>query len=1028
MDNDRRLIEAAFPLKQTSLDSVHEKKVRGGHISSLHVWPARRPLAAARSALIATLLPDPGTEKERKKLVKKIGGEIKRETTKSGKVKETTEGGVLHWKREDNPAMDDLREQIREYYGRTPKVLDPFAGGGAIPLEAMRLGCDTTAIDLNPVAWFILKCTLEYPQRLAGEERPLPDFAVEDADFVDHYLKKLGLTSAKRRDTLRGLGLTEGDALSTQQVMFSDMDQIPEADLSWHVRAWGQWVLNEARKDLAEFYPSYAHFETAEKPAERKSDELKRVPTNEDGTTDMEPLNGDYSDEYLHDDTNPRWVAKPTVAYIWARTVSCKSCRATLPLLKTQWLCKRTMSAGPKRIRLTIEPKEDGSGVTYGIERDVPKNVNRDLTSGTMSRSGATCPCCGTTMTKEDLRQEGQAGEIDQQMIVVVIDGPNGKEYRLPTKKEFFAAERAEDELNQLYDEIPFGLPEESTPKSGKGASRAFSVDGYGLDQWSKLFTPRQLLALGTFTKHTRRLPEVMGPHGYDSDWKEAVRALLTSAFDRMLDFNASILSWTSSVEAIGHVFVRYALPMKWDYAEAAMINDVRGGYSTCVDKIGKSIQTIQRATDSDHPVPEVQQMSATQVGESGDGYDAIVTDPPYYDAIPYSDAMDFFYVWLRRLLYGFSEETNEVFSEPLSPKWDHDANDGELIDDASRFDGDQERSKQAYEDGMAEAFRQCYEALSDEGRLCIVFANKSPDAWETLVSAVIRAGFVVDASWPIETEQTSRMRAQSSAALSSSIWIVCRKRSKTTRPGWDNQVLQDMRESIVDRLRQFWDAGIRGPDFVWSATGPAMEAYSKHPVVKKADEPGQTMEVSEFLDHVRREVVDFAVERVLSGDGYADEDAESLDQVTAYYLLHRNDYGFEKTPTGACILYSISCGLSDDDLDGRYDLVDISGSTAQLKAWRKRDRPKQDDVDSATPMVDQVHRLMHLWTEGDQQAVDTFIENQGLADHSLFQKVMQAIIELADGTERSVMESISNYIKGQGVRKRYAPLGDLFD
>ena len=326
--------------------------MRHGHISTLHIWPARRPLAAARSALIATLLPDPGTETERKKLLKKIGGEVKETTSRGGKVKEETEGGVLHWKREDNPAMDDFREQIREAFdGRAPKVLDPFAGGGAIPLEAMRLGCDTTAIDLNPVAWFILKCTLEYPQKLAGQTKPLPNFAAQDAGFMDGYLKDLGLTKAKRRDTLRGLGLDEGDALSKQQVMFGDRTELPDADLSWHVRAWGHWVLNEARRDLADFYPTYAHFETAEKPAYRPSDELKRVPTHDDGTLNVDALNEEYSDAYLEDETNPRWVAKPTVAYLWARTVPCKSCRATLPLLKTQWLCRKS----GKRIRLTIQ-------------------------------------------------------------------------------------------------------------------------------------------------------------------------------------------------------------------------------------------------------------------------------------------------------------------------------------------------------------------------------------------------------------------------------------------------------------------------------------------------------------------------------------------------------------------------------------------------------------------------------------------------------------------------------------------------
>jgi hypothetical protein len=205
------------------------------------------------------------------------------------------------------------------------------------------------------------------------------------------------------------------------------------------------------------------------------------------------------------------------------------------------------------------------------------------------------------------------------------------------------------------------------------------------------------------------------------------------------------------------------------------------------------------------------------------------------------------------------------------------------------------------------------------------------------------------------------------------------------------------------------------------------MEAYSKHPVVKKADEPGQKMDVSEFLDHVRREVVDFAVGRVLSGNGHADDDAESLDKVTAYYLLHRSDYGLEEAPTGACILYSISCGLSDSELDGRYDLVDLSGSTAQLKAWNERNRPKEEAMDSAAPIIDQVHRLMHLWKEGDQHSVDAFIEERDLAEHALFQKVMQAVIELSEDRERSILESISNYLKGQGRTRSQASTKDLF-
>jgi adenine-specific DNA methylase len=204
----KRLIEVAFPLKQTSLDSVHEKNVRHGHISTLHIWPARRPLAACRAALIATLLPDPGNPEDRKEILEKLGGVIKtREKKKKdaeGRIQteqeEYTEGGILHWGRENGPDLEWFREKIRAAYGgRAPKVLDPFAGGGAIPLEAMRLGCEATAVDINPVAWFILKCTLEYPQKLAGQKRPLPDFAVQDREFMTDYLKAQGFAGVTNR-------------------------------------------------------------------------------------------------------------------------------------------------------------------------------------------------------------------------------------------------------------------------------------------------------------------------------------------------------------------------------------------------------------------------------------------------------------------------------------------------------------------------------------------------------------------------------------------------------------------------------------------------------------------------------------------------------------------------------------------------------------------------------------------------------------------------------------------------------------
>jgi putative DNA methylase len=413
---------------------------------------------------------------------------------------------------------------------------------------------------------------------------------------------------------------------------------------------------------------------------------------------------------------------------------------------------------------------------------------------------------------------------------------------------------------------------------------------------------------------------------------------------------------------------------------------------------------------------------------------------------------MDFFYIWLKRILHGFSAEFDNAFCDSLTPKWDHEQNDGELIDDPGRHGWDFAKSQSIYEAGMFRAFQSCHDALAANGRLVVVFAHKQPDAWETLVSAIIRAGFVVDGSWPIQTERGNRTRALSSAALSSSVWLVCKKRVETARPGWDSRVLEEMQERIIVKLRDFWDAGIRGPDFVWAATGPALEAYSKHPVVKKSDEPGQTMSVSEFLRHVRRMVADFVVGRVLSHDGGA-EAVSGLDDVTTYYLLHRYDFGMESAPIGPCILYAVTCNLKDSDLISRYDLLARTGgqaaveeddeeasvdsemepeegtsSTVRLKPWNQRKSASLGLAAPGTPpppLIDQVHRLMHLWRAGDVTRVDEYLDVRGLGHNHLFHQLLQALIELspAGSEERALIESISNHVASRGSLPMY-PLG----
>jgi len=1056
--SDKRLIEVAFPLQQTSLDSVHEKNVRHGHISTLHIWPARRPLAASRAALIATLLPDPGDPQKRKEVLERLGGRLVakdvKKTMPSGKTEIVktfeTVGGILHWGRESGPDLEWFRDEIKKAYGgRAPKVLDPFAGGGAIPLEAMRLGCEVTAADINPVAWFLLKCTLDYPQKVAGQKRRLPDFAIADREFMATFFKSQGLKGAALRTQLTALFGEDG---APRQVgAFDEIEPLLEADLAWHVRAWGRWVLKIARKELAPFYPTYASFETLDGGVPTGNEEAQEfVPLNSDGIADVSALNREFPKEYLENPTNPRWIAKPTVAYLWARAVGCKNCRATVPLLKTRWLCKKE----DKRVVLEMTPKTDKSGVEFSIlrgSRSVGQNAaarreyDRRLGAGNMSRSGAKCPCCGTIMTMEDVRLEGRAGRLSAVMTAVVVDGQHGKEYRSPTAAEIRAAHDVEASISNVFRNVPFGMPTEPTPKGGSGASRAFSVGGYGIDQWHKLFLSRQLVMLGTWVGASRSLRDGLDSCGYSLEWKEGIQALLACAVDRLADYNSTTTHWQNSGEFIVNTFQRFALPISWDFSEVNVLSGLTGSYYGAVDWVALVTSGLMEAT-ARSPSSKVLCASAIQsVGR--ETMDVIVTDPPYYDAIPYSDLMDFFYIWLRRTTHQLSPEIDEAFANSLGPKWDSAKSDGELIDDASRFGGDKNASKKNYEDGMARAFIAAYDALRPDGRFVIVFAHKHPDAWETLVAAIIRAGFVVDASWPIKTEMGNRTRALTGAALSSSVWLVCRKRPETARPGWDNRVLEDMHHRITTQLREFWDAGIRGPDFVWAATGPALEAYSQHPVVKKANSPGELMGVTEFLQHVRRIVVDFVVGRVLSGDGDARDEASGLDDVTSYYLLHRHDFGFADAPVGACILYAVSCGLSDRELSDQFDLVsraggsaasesdDIesdeedgeeasersSGSALKLKGWNQR-KAKDLGLDAprgkAVPLIDQVHRIMRLWKAGDVVKVNEYLDQRALRSNQVFHQLLQALIELAPhaSEERSLLESISNHVAARGV------------
>lgn len=436
---------------------------------------------------------------------------------------------------------------------------------------------------------------------------------------------------------------------------------------------------------------------------------------------------------------------------------------------------------------------------------------------------------------------------------------------------------------------------------------------------------------------------------------------------------------------------------------------------------------------------------------------DLVLTDPPYYNAIPYSDLMDFFYVWLRRTVHGLSSEIDQAFREELSPKWNHEQNDGELIDDESRFGGDREKSKKNYEDGMAAAFRTRCHSLTNSGRMVIVFANKEVAAWETLIAAVIRGGAVVTASWPIQTEMPNRTRGMSSAALSSSVWIVCRKRLENAPHGWEENVVEHMKRILFDPrealggrnvLQYFFDLGIQGPDFIWAALGPALEAYSAHPYVKKTG--GGMMTVSEFLHEVRRLVLQFSLGelpgfRELQKETQGRGESLDIDPVTQYYLLHRAYFGLEPSPAGACILYANACGKNETELKVVWNILEQGGGKKKGRPRRDEEDLEEDEEQSAegkgnqfrllkweertgsdtlgeakgeqpAPLIDKLHRLMFLFQRNRTSEVQELFDSWGMSNERAFKPLLQAVRELAvrdhQDSERRLVEALATQLR----------------
>ena len=872
----KKLIEVDFPIRKVSEESVREKNIRHGHISTLHIWWARRPLAASRATALAALLPAPESEAERERLLQLV---------KDISPWEVVNGNRTHMK------IEDARRLIHDAYGGcAPKVLDCFAGGGAIPLEALRLGCETYALDYNPVAVLLNKAVLEYPQKYG---KPSPS---------------LVLTS----DGGPGIeGATVGKPLL-------------EA-----VKYWGNWVLEEARKELAKFYPN-----------------------DPDGSI--------------------------PVGYIWARTLPCQNpaCGAEIPLMRQTWLAKKDN----KKVALRMVPNRDARRVDFEIVGQNGELIDFDPEDGTVSRAHARCPLCGGTIDDKTTRRLFREGKSGQRMVAVVLHHPKrkGKTYRLPNEADLEAYRAAEAALETKRQALwaEWGMdpvPDEPLPPSG---TLGFRVQPYGITRWGDAFNARQKLALITFAEKVREARVAMVVLGGEPDFGTAAVCNLAVVFNRLVDKNSNLVVYNVVGEKVEHVFGRQALVMVWDYVEVNPFTDV--GWPNMQEWVQFAIDHLGNMDARAQELPRVSHGSATDLPWPDEHFDAVLTDPPYYDNVPYSDLSDFFYVWQKRTV---GDIYPELFATPLTPKSE------EMVADASKAGG-MDAAKRRFEDMLTQAFREIARVLKPDGICIIVFAHKTTDAWETVIKALLDAGLYMTASWPIHTEMQARLRALESGVLASSIYMVCRKRT-TNEIGEYPKVKREIEERIQEKLNQFWDEGIHGADFFMSAIGPAVEAFGKYARVEKLS--GEAVEVPELLKYVQQVVGEFAINRILR-DGAA---MSGIDTLTRFYVLYRWTYNHARVPFDEARKLAIGVGIELTEQWDTGGLVvkekEYVRVPAPIERWKE---PRFANKKRFDTMIDALQYAACLWERNERDRLTEHLASTYGGKESFWQ-VAQAISEI---------------------------------
>ena len=805
MTTRKKLIEVALPLDAINKASAREKSIRHGHPSTLHLWWARRPLAAARAVIFAQMVDDPSAyepdeaiaERDRKRLFAILEDLVLWENTTNETVLQRARDAIWQsWRR--TCAANAGHPRARELFDpdKLPGFHDPFAGGGSLPLEAQRLGLESHASDLNPVAVLINKAMIEIPPRFAGKP-PVNPGSREGKDLV-----------ARQWTGARGLA----------------------AD----VRYYGQWMRDEAEKRIGWLYPKAAV------------------------TAEMAQARPDLKS----------YVGKEltVIAWLWARTVKSPNpafAQVDVPLASTFMLSTK------KGKEAYVEPVIENGGYRFTVKVGKPKDAEsakRGTKSGG-SHSSFLCLMSGTPMLFDYLREEGKAGRIGARLMAIVVDSGRGRIYLSPTEQLATVAAAAK----------PDWSPDLEMPHN------PFSVRPplYGLQTYAGLFTPRQLLALTTFSDLLRGAmqevcrdalaaglpddPKPLRDGGASATaYAEAVGVYLAFALSKQADLGNSLCGWEPIAQCPRHLFGRQAIPMIWDYAEGNPLGESSGAWMVFVDGIVKAFSKAFETIVSTASGCSTQADAGAQIVSR----DKVVsTDPPYYNNVDYADLSDFFYVWLRHSLRTVFPE---LFATVATPKAE------ELVATPYRH-GSKEKAESFFLEGMTQAMHRLAEQAHPAFPVTIYYAFKqsetkstegtSSTGWETFLDAVIRAGFAITGTWPIRTENASRMMGQTMNALASSIVLVCRQCPVDAPLATRRDFVTELKTELPTALIHLQRGNIAPVDLAQAAIGPGMAIYTRYAQV--LDTHGKPLPVRDALALINQTLDEVLAEQ--EGDFDAD-------------------------------------------------------------------------------------------------------------------------------------------------------------